>query len=46
MAWGGARPALAAKIIAPTPQRAVQPLWAVGWLFIGLNARAPHATGL
>ena len=30
-AWGGARRELAAQTTAPSPQRAVRALWAVGW---------------
>ena len=45
-AWGGARRELAAQTTAPSPQRAVRALWAVGWFSIGRSARAPRATGL
>ena len=43
-AWGRARPALAAKITTPSPQRAVRASWVVGWLFTGRSARGPRAT--
>ena len=45
-AWGGARHGFAAHTTAPSPQRAVRALWAVGWFSIGLSARVPRATGL
>ena len=45
-AWGGARCELAAQATASSPQRAVRPLWAVGWFSTGLSAHAPRATGL
>ena len=44
-ALGGARRELAAQTIAPSPQRAVHSLWAVGWFFTGRSARGPRATG-
>ena len=44
--WGGARHELAAQTTAPSTQRAVRALWAVGWFSTGRRARAPRATGL
>ena len=45
MAWGGARPALAAKTTTPSPRRAVRALWAVRWFSTGRSTGvARHGT--
>ena len=45
-AWGGARCELAVQTTAPSTQRSVRALWAVGWFATGRRVRAPRATGL
>ena len=44
MAWGGARPALAAKPTTQSPQRAVRAPWAVGWFSTGEARGGARAT--
>ena len=45
-AWGGALRELAAQTTAPSTQRAVRALWAIGCFSTGRRARRPRATGL
>ena len=46
MTWRGARHELGAKTTAPSTQRAVRALWAVGCFSTGRRARRPRATRL